>query len=149
MKEQPVILVVEHNKNDVVLITKAFARTGVKAPIKVVASGEEARDYMRSQALQAGRGHNPAPSLVLLDLGLPGEDGFELLKWLRGQPELKDVRIVVLTGPPYLSKVRRAYQFGANSFLAKPHEISNVDAFTAAIQCPGFWIKGQVHEFGG
>lgn len=149
MKEQPLVLVVEHNKNDLILITRAFARVGVKTPIKTVASREEAMAYLKNQGPYADPNENPAPFLILLDLGLPGEDGFELLKWIRGEPELNAVRVVVLTGSRRLSDIRRAYQFGANSFLAKPLELSNDDAFTAAIKCPGFWIEGQMHEFGG
>ena len=148
MKEPGLVLLVEDNKNDIVLITRAFARAGIMTPIRAVGTGEEAMAYLRNEGPYAERAKNPTPSLILLDLGLPGIDGFELLKWIRSQRELRAIRVVVLTGRVHLHDVRRAYELGANSFLTKPLEILKIDALIRAVDCPGFWIEGPVYEFG-
>lgn len=76
---------------------------------------------------------NPKPALIFLDVTLPGTDGFDLLKSIRSKPELNDVHVVMLTGSVDLKHVNRAYQLGANSFLMKPFEISNVESLNAVL----------------
>lgn len=61
------------------------------------------------------------PDLVTLDLSMPGLDGFEVLKFIREQPELAAVRILVISGLEQ-SELDRAKQLGANAVLAKPFE---------------------------
>jgi CheY-like chemotaxis protein len=60
------------------------------------------------------------PMLVLLDLKLPRKSGHEVLEWLRQQPNLKRLPVVVLTASSESSDVNRAYDLGANSYLVKP-----------------------------
>jgi len=56
----------------------------------------------------------------LLDLKMPGTDGFEVLEWLRNEPQLKRLLVVVLTSSNLQADVDRAYELGANSYLVKP-----------------------------
>ena len=58
--------------------------------------------------------------LLLLDLKMPGTDGFEVLQWIRQQTDLKRLLIVVLTSSNLQADVDRAYELGANSYLVKP-----------------------------
>ena len=60
------------------------------------------------------------PVLVLLDLQLPGDKGLELLSWLRRQPVLKRLPVIVLTASRDLAQMNRAYELGCNSYLVKP-----------------------------
>jgi CheY-like chemotaxis protein len=53
-------------------------------------------------------------------------DGFEVLKWIREQPSLGAVRVVVLTSSDELRDVNRAYRLGANSFMVKPVDFEDV-----------------------
>jgi len=62
----------------------------------------------------------------LLDLRLPGTDGFEVLRWVRAAPELKRLLVVVLTSSNLQSDVDRAYELGANSYLVKPVEFQEM-----------------------
>ena len=66
------------------------------------------------------RGRYPLPALMLLDLKLPGMSGFEVLLWLRQQPGLKRLPVVVLTSSKENTDINRAYELGANSYLVKP-----------------------------
>ncbi len=131
---QILILLVEDSADDAALITRTLSKGGVRNPIPVAANGEEAKAYLAGQRQYANRKRYPMPGLVLLDLTLPGVDGFEVLRWMRGQPTLNKLRVVVLTGSTDIRDANRAYELGANSFLVKPLEFGN------AVQI-GAWLK--------
>ncbi len=114
------ILLVEDDSNDVLLIQRAFRKSDVANPIQVVGDGEEAIAYLRGRDPYADRERTPLPVLLLLDLKLPRKSGFEVLEWLRQQPGLKRLPVVVLTSSGETPDINRAYDLGANSYLVKP-----------------------------
>src|SRR5215471_9754217 len=120
MSDRSVIMVVEDNEDDIVLIRRAFERAYVINPLQVVRNGEEAIAYLKGIGKYANRPEYPLPDLVLLDLKMPGLDGFDVLRWIREQPGLQSLRVVVLTSSEQMRDVNLAYQLGANSFLVKP-----------------------------
>lgn len=61
----------------------------------------------------------PYPDLVLLDLGLPGIPGLDVLKRIRADREICWLPVVILTSSQEREDVRTAYQYGANSFVSK------------------------------
>src|SRR5437868_2030655 len=97
MPDQALILLVEDKEDDIVLIRRALAKAGVVNPLQVVRDGDEAIEYLAGERKYRNREEYPLPQLVLLDLKLPGMDGFEVLRWIRGQPGLSSLRVVVLT----------------------------------------------------
>jgi CheY-like chemotaxis protein len=120
MSETAVILLVEDRDDDIVLAEKALKRAFVTNPLRVVKDGSEAISYLSGQGRYSSRIEYPLPSLILLDLKLPGLDGFEVLKWIREQPQTRTIPVVVLTSSDQIRDVNRAYALGANSFLVKP-----------------------------
>lgn len=108
------ILLVEDNEDDILLIERAFRKANVANPLVVVHDGEEAVAYL------SDLDGNPIPELVLLDLKLPRKSGFEVLAWLRAQPGLRRLPVVVLTSSGETPDIDRAYDLGANSYLVKP-----------------------------
>src|SRR5689334_20462336 len=119
-EEQAVILVVDDRDDDLVIIKKAFEKARVVNPIITVQGGEEAIQYLKGEGDYSNRDEYPLPSLVLLDLKMPKVDGFEVLEWIRSQPTLQTLRVVVLTSSDHMKDVNRAYALGANSFVTKP-----------------------------
>jgi CheY-like chemotaxis protein len=115
-----IMLLVEDDPNDILLIQRAFAKACLVNPLKVVRDGEEALNYLSGSGEFADRGRYPLPSLILLDLKLPRKSGLEILQWLRQQPNLKHIPVIVLTSSKESSDVSRAYDLGANSYLVKP-----------------------------
>lgn len=115
-----IMLLVEDDPNDILLIQRAFAKACLVNPLKVVRDGEEALNYLSGTGDFADRGRYPLPSLILLDLKLPRKSGLEILQWLRQQPNLKHIPVIVLTSSKESSDVSRAYDLGANSYLVKP-----------------------------
>jgi CheY-like chemotaxis protein len=124
MPERGVILLAEDNEDDILLIRHASKKAGILNPLFVVRGGEEAIDYLRGAGKFASRAEYPLPSLLLLDLNMPGKDGYEVLQWIRSQPELRSLRVVALTAESDMDAVNRAYQLGANSFLVKATDLN-------------------------
>ncbi len=120
------ILLAEDDSNDVLLIQRAFQKAGLQTALKVVRHGEEAIDYLSGRGDFANRARYPLPFLLLLDLKMPGTDGFEVLQWVRAEPELKRLLVIVLTSSNLQADVDRAYELGANSYLVKPVEFDQM-----------------------
>jgi len=114
------ILLVEDDPNDVLLMQRAFQKGKLANRMDVVENGEEAVAYLGATGSHSPRSEDPPPMLVLLDLKLPRKSGLEVLEWLRTQPVLKRVPVVVLTSSRQTSDINRAYDLGANSYLVKP-----------------------------
>ena len=115
-----VILLAEDDANDVLLIQRAFQRNLVANPVQVVRDGDEAVAYLTGQAPFADRERHPLPVLMLMDLKMPRKSGLEVLAWVRQQPGLKRLPIIVLTSSNQSPDINRAYELGANSYLVKP-----------------------------
>lgn len=126
MLQNQYILLAEDDPNDVLLIQRAFQKAGLKNALKVVRDGEQALDYLAGRGTYADRERYPFPYLLLLDLKMPGTDGFEVLHWLRGEPEMRRLLVVVLTSSNLQADVDRAYELGANSYLVKPLEFDEM-----------------------
>ncbi len=126
MLEEKTILLVDDDSNDVLLIQRAFEKAGLSKSLHVVRSGDQAMSYLSGSEPYSDRERHPLPFLVLLDLKMPGTDGFEVLQWARNEPELKRLLIVVLTSSSLQSDVDRAYELGANSYLVKPVEFGEM-----------------------
>ena len=132
--EKATILLIEDLADDVVLIQRSFEENGLGNRLQVVTSAEEAKKYLRGESVYRERNEYPRPALILLDLKMPGEDGFEFLTWLRAQGEFKTIPVVVLTASDESKDMTRAYQLGANSFVSKPQDFENFVAITRLLQ---------------
>ena len=139
LSDHAVILLVEDLEDDVLLVRKAFAKANLANPLHRVSSGEEALSYLRDVGRYANRAEHPLPDLILLDLKLHGIDGFEVLEWIRNQPGIRGLAVVVLTSTEHLPDVNRAYALGANSFLVKPADFENYMELGRLIR--DYWLK--------
>ncbi len=120
------ILLAEDDPNDVLLIQRAFQKAGLREVLRTVRDGEQAIEYLAGRGIYANREKHPLPFLLLLDLKMPGTDGFEVLQWVRGEPELRRLLVVVLTSSNLQADVDRAYELGTNSYLVKPVEFEEM-----------------------
>ena len=117
------VLFVDDDPDWTDLLRTAFQRAGIPNPVAGVKDGSEALSYLRGEGPYANRAAHPLPELVLLDLRLPGMHGFEVLQWIRRQPRLVDLAVVVVTGMEASGDVRRAQELGASGFLNKPFSL--------------------------
>jgi CheY-like chemotaxis protein len=137
--EAGVVLLAEDREDDVILVREGFAHADLNNPIYVVRDGEEAIQYLGGMEKYSDREKFPMPDLLLLDLKMPKIDGFEVLKWVRAQPEISTLRVVVLTSSAEIYDVNKAYALGANSFLVKPMDFK--DYTTLSRIMAKFWFE--------
>jgi len=112
-------MIVEDREDDIFLMRRAFDKAFLTNPVQVVRSGEEAVAYLSGEGKYANRAEYPLPVLILLDLKMPGMDGFEVLTWIRQRDGIRGLPVVVLTSSSEIRDVNRAYALGANSFFVK------------------------------
>lgn len=124
--ENRTILIVEDDPNDVMLVKRAFEKANVVNPIQVVDNGEDALDYLMGNGEYSNRRDHPLPVIILLDLKLPRRSGLEVLEWLRKQPNLKRIPVVILTSSTENRDINKAYDIGVNSYLIKPVEFKDL-----------------------
>lgn len=119
-------LVVEDEENDVFFLERTFRQAGVKNPIQVVTDGKAAIDYLSGEGVYSDREKHPLPSMIFLDLHLPGKSGLEVLTWMRKRSELKSAIVILLTSSKEEAEIVTAYELGANSYLVKPPTVDSL-----------------------
>jgi CheY-like chemotaxis protein len=113
------VLLVEDNQDDIFVMKMACHRTGIPHLLKVVTNGVMAVDYIGGKGDYGDRTVHPLPNVVFLDIKMPLRDGHEVLQWIRLQPGLKTLPVVMLTSSAQRSDVKRAYELGVTSYLQK------------------------------
>lgn len=142
MPGRSVILIAEYEEDYFLLIRKAFAEADLKNPVHVVSCGLEAMAYLKGEGKYSNRDEYPLPDLFMLDLRLPGFSGFEIIGWVRSQPGLSGLRIIVLTSSDLMRDVNDAYRLGAHSFLMKPYDFLDLVQLSKSVR--DFWLKASM-----
>jgi two-component system response regulator len=124
MKSAHAILLVEDNPADVKITQRALKESGVAVDLIVVRDGQEAVDYLFRQGGHANAPDWRSPALILLDLNLPRMNGREVLQRVRGNTELRNVPVVVLTTSRRQEDVEQMYASGANTYIEKPQDFN-------------------------
>jgi CheY-like chemotaxis protein len=132
-KETFQVLVADDSENDRLLLRTAMRRAARMQIVAEVSNGDEAIAYL---SRHAGEGHHkalPLPHLLLLDLKMPGRDGFEVLEWLQAR-KLDDLTVVALTGSMQPDYIRRALDLGADFFQVKPRSHKDCVSMVLALE---------------
>jgi len=133
------ILQVEDTEEDVLLMEYAFNEAGIQSVLRSVPHAEAAMAYILGQRQYVERNEFPEPSLLLLDLKLPGMSGLELLDWLRNASPMPKIPVIVFTSSSQRQDVQAAYDAGANAFVTKPSGIDQLVEFLEALKV--FWLR--------
>jgi CheY-like chemotaxis protein len=132
------VLLVEDNEEDILLLRRAFRNANIANRLVEVRDGQAAIQYLSGNANYADRARYPIPFLVLLDLRLPKLSGFEVLAWIRDQPEFAGLIIVVLTGSDQVRDITKAHELGANCYLVKTGDFDDLMEIVKRIK--GHWL---------
>lgn len=127
------IISVEDNPDDILLFGMVFQKAKFSVRVEFITDGEKAIEYF-----SAGTG-KPLPILLLLDLKLPKKSGLEVVAWVRSQPPLKRLPIIMLTSSNQPEDIDQAYDLGVNSYLVKPANVEELIEMAKMIDA--FWIK--------
>jgi CheY-like chemotaxis protein len=136
--ENPVVLIVDDNTSDILLLRTVFRRAGFVNPLQFASNGNEAIAYLQGTGEYADRTKHPLPTVVLLDLNMPGKNGFEMLQWIHRQPPFRQLRVYILSASSRPEDIERAYDLGANSYLVKPR---NLDGLVQLAECLIAWLR--------
>ena len=104
----------------------------------VVPDGEEAVNYCSGVGAYSNRNEYPLPCLLLLDLNMPRKSGLEVLKWVRSEPSISTLPVIVLTSSLHDADIHRAYVQGANAYLVKPTNPGELLVLVKTIK--DFWL---------
>jgi two-component system response regulator len=138
MVREDVILLVEDNPDDVELTLRCLKNNNLSNEVVVAWDGEQALDYLFGTGSYEGRDTTVMPQVVLLDLGLPKVDGFEVLERLRSDERTSRLPVVVLTSSAEEQACVESYVRGANSCVRKPVDFME---FHEAVKRLGvYWI---------
>jgi CheY-like chemotaxis protein len=129
------VLLVEDNPGDVRLTREALRDNKVHIHLSLVEDGVEAVTFLRREGKYANA---PRPDLILLDLNLPRKDGREVLKEIKGDGDLKQIPVVILTTSTAEQDILRTYDLHANCYITKPVDFEQFLMVVKAIE--DFWL---------
>jgi CheY-like chemotaxis protein len=139
MERDFTILLVEDNKDDVMLLQRTFWQAHLANPLKIVSNGADAINYLQGAGPYADRNIYPLPSLLLLDLHMPVVDGFDVLQWLRSsRSRLDSILTVVLISSAEEPDLQRALKLGADSYLVKSAHFEELLPLLKRLGC--WWV---------
>ena len=141
MKALMRILLVEDSPRDAELILDALETNQLANEVVHVRDGADALDYLNRRGEFAAR-PDGQPALILLDLKLPKVDGLEVLRQIKGSPELRVIPVVMMTSSREEQDLLHSYQLGVNAYVVKPMKFQ--DFVEAVKQVGAFW--GVVNE---
>ncbi|MCP4406010.1 MAG: response regulator [bacterium] len=132
-----VVLIAEDDDGHAVLIEEGLKESGVCNPIIRFSNGEEAWHFLSGTGDKDVRDPNKA-YLLLLDIRMPRMDGIEVLKRMKGNEELKEVPVMMLTTTDDPREVEQCYQLGCNVYITKPVDFGG---FTETLKRLGLFIQ--------
>ncbi|MCL7931196.1 response regulator [Halomonas llamarensis] len=134
MSQTHSVLLVEDDQADAYITQKVFCDIAEDITLSHSETGESALEWLATRQAQG-----TLPGLILLDLNMPGMDGFAFLEQTKGHETLRSIPVVVLTTSASQGDVDRAYALGAAGYVVKPNSI---DDFTHYMQrLVGYWFS--------
>jgi CheY-like chemotaxis protein len=133
------LLVVEDSNEDFRMLQRLMRRLAVQNPIYRCTNGDEVLEFLYQEGNYQDPDRAPRPSVILLDLNLPGIDGRDILERLKQDSSLRKIPIVVFTTSSNPKDIELCYQKGANGYLIKP---INAQELQKTIQAfVNYWLE--------
>jgi len=142
MKNKPnpiTILMADDDEDDRMLTKQAFDESRLVNDLRFVHDGEELMEYLQRRGRFKDPDAAPRPSLILLDLNMPKKDGHQALREIKADPQLRQIRIVILTTSKAQEDIYKVYDISASSFITKP---VTFEALVDVIKTLGkYWLE--------
>ncbi len=142
MRHDSVILVAEDDDGHFSLIKRNLLRAGINNKVVRLLDGQETLDFL-NQLKNPNNTYSRSPCLLLLDIRMPKVDGYEVLKFIKNDPLLKKIPVIVLTTAGDQHVFSKCQDYGCNMFIAKPVEydefvesITRISHFISIIEVP-------------
>jgi two-component system response regulator len=114
------ILMADDDPDDRQLTREAFEESKLSNDLRFVEDGEELLDYLYRRGKYADPASSPRPSIILLDLNMPRRDGREALQIIRSDPQMRPIRVIIMTTSKAEEDMLRSYDLSAASYITKP-----------------------------
>ena len=118
------VFIADDNLADVELIQLAFSENNMNVSFIVALDGLQAIELLQTVL----------PTLIFLDIKMPGADGFEVLSFLRSQPRLRDVHVITMSSSRAAVDQDRALKIGASQYWTKPARFNDTVQFIGTLQ---------------
>ena len=119
-KQNQPLLVVEDSDEDFEALARMMRQAAVANPVYRCLDGEEALEFLYHEGEYKNTQKAPRPSLILLDLNLPGTDGREILEHIKQNDRFKAIPVVVFTTSSNPKDIEACYSQGVNGYIVKP-----------------------------
>lgn len=126
MINRQTVLLGDDDGDEAFLVQYAVQRAGLPHRLIHLYDGETVIEYLKGAPPYDNRLQHPLPGLLLLDLKMPRINGFGVLSWLAGRPDLNWLPTVVLSSSAFESDAQMAAKLGAREFLTKPADIDDL-----------------------
>jgi CheY-like chemotaxis protein len=120
------VLYVDDDADAAFFLHHVWERAQIPRPLLHLNLAQQAIDYLAGHGDYADRRKFPLPCLVLLDLNMPAMGGFDVLRWIRQQPHLAALKVVVLSGSHRETDLQTAQNLGALDYVTKPSDPSRL-----------------------
>lgn len=120
------LLVIEDSDEDFEALYRIMQRQTVVNPIFRCADGDEALDFLYHTGLYKDNQTAPRPSIILVDLNLPGTDGRDVIKQIKQDNYLKTIPVIVFTTSSNPKDIEVCYQYCVSSYILKPIDINKL-----------------------
>jgi CheY-like chemotaxis protein len=120
------LLVLEDNNEDFATLQRLMRKQGLTNPVFHCVTGQEVLDFLRHQGSYNDPVTAPRPSLILLDLNVPGKDGRTVLQEIKSDEAFKHIPVAIFTTSANAKDVAFCYAYGANTYLVKPVDLGKL-----------------------
>lgn len=121
-KQDPsIVLYVEDDEGELLHMQRAFKAQGLNSILETARSGKDAIDYLsRWDVLSPLEPASPLPSVVILDIDMPGLSGFDVLRWIRGRKAFSKLPVVMFSSSALEVDIQLSKALGATEYWVKP-----------------------------
>jgi CheY-like chemotaxis protein len=136
--KQP-LLVIEDSDEDFAALIRTINKAQISNPVYRCEDGEEALEFLYREGEYEDESLSPRPSLIVLDLNLPGTDGREVLAELKQNQDLKTIPIVIFSTSSNPKDVDACYRQGISGYLVKPMNTERLNQLVQTFL--DYWFK--------
>ncbi|MEM6254164.1 MAG: response regulator [Cyanobacteria bacterium P01_D01_bin.156] len=130
------ILLIEDSPTDAAILSAAFEEVDCSHTLQVISNGYEALGFLQNlnQYIQTN-----IPCIILLDLNLPGKDGYEILHEIKSNHSWRTIPTIIFSSSSASSDISKSYQLHANAYITKPIDFDEYKLVARVIH--NFWLK--------
>jgi CheY-like chemotaxis protein len=128
------IWLIDDDDGHALLVEESFQDAGLRNGFMRARDGSEGWKWL--QEAEAGRRHRPG--LILLDISMPGLDGFEILEGVKKSPQLRSIPVIMLTSTDHPREIQRSYELGASAYIVKPVDFERLHQ---KVRTLGFFLQ--------